>query len=89
MSEEKFVVSMKVEQLHYITPGSTQESCAGCGSLVSVAPSSHRFIDEHPGIQILCVECALSRAEASNEQIEVIPLSSKQETEIQDYFKRN
>jgi hypothetical protein len=89
MSEQEFVVSMKVKDLIYRTPGSILAKCADCDADVSLAPSSQKFIAEHPDIQILCAQCAVMRANQTDEKIEVIPLNSKQETEIRDFFRRN
>lgn len=65
MTEEPiFVVGSRVEQLRELpTPGSTAVPCADCGEATWIGPASQRFLREHPGAVVLCVEpCAIERA---------------------------
>ena len=62
-----------------IAAGSTQSECAQCHAAIWVAPSSSRLIVLHPDILLLCVVCAMAKAENEPDiELGIIPDSMQE-----------
>lgn len=64
----------------HLVEGSTKEVCSVCQSEVWISPATKQTKEERQGI-ILCIPCAVKKAEASKE-VNTIEISEGQKAEI-------
>ena len=83
MAMVSFLVGIPVTYRGYVVPGSLPVSCAHCGQVVLVAPSSFIILHDNPGTQVLCPGCGLQ--EYRQHPGEIIPISPAQQDEIEEY----
>ncbi|KKL78846.1 hypothetical protein LCGC14_2020730, partial [marine sediment metagenome] len=69
----------------YVVPGSLPDKCSKCGGLAWVSPSSLLILHDNPGIEILCMPCALAKMEKDPE-FEIQGVTPAQTEEILEYL---
>ena len=87
MPERKTLLCQPVSFRGYVVPGSVPDKCSKCGQGVWVSPSSLLIMHDNPGIEILCVPCALAKMEKDPE-FEIEGITPAQAGEIQEYFRK-
>ncbi len=63
MPEKKYLMCWPVSLEGYVPPGYLQDKCSKCGQAVWVSPSSWLILHDNPGMEILCIPCALEQME--------------------------
>ncbi len=84
MPERKALMCQLVSFRGYVVPGSLPEKCSKCGGPVWVSPSSLLILHDNPGIEILCMPCALVKMEKDKE-FEIEGITPAQADEIREY----
>ena len=60
------VISMRVADTDRCVPGSTRETCLDCREPVWLAPPTAGVLRANPGAPLVCTQCGVKRADASN-----------------------
>ena len=85
MPERKTLISMPVSLEGYAPPGSLQDKCSKCGQPVWVSPSSWLIMHDNPGMEILCMPCALAQMK-QDKHLEIEGITPAQAEEILEYL---
>jgi len=85
MPERKTLICVPASFEGYVTPGSLPDKCAKCEQPVWVSPSSLLILHDNPGIEILCMPCALAKMEKDPE-FEIQGVTPAQTEEILEYL---
>ncbi len=78
-----WIISCRVASASYIVPGSLTASCAKCGELVLVSPSTLEIRQGSHDSQFVCMECGFAMMEKDGS--EVMELTPAQVREIEEY----
>ncbi len=85
MPERKTLMCQLVSFRGYVVPGSLPDKCSKCGQPVWVSPSSLLIMHDNPGIENLCIPCALAQMKKDKE-FEIEGITPAQAGEIREYF---
>ena len=85
MPERKTLVCVPASYEGYLPPGGLQHKCSKCGRPVWVAPSSWLIMHDNPGMEILCVPCAIAQMKKDRE-FEIEGITPAQAEEIREYM---
>ena len=85
--EAKTLISVPVSHGGYVTPGSLQDKCSKCGQVVWVSPSSWLIMHDNPGMEILCMPCALVKMK-EDKQFEIEAITPAQAEEVEEYHRK-
>jgi len=87
MPERKTLVCQPVSFRGYVVPGCLPDKCSKCGELVWVSPSSLLILHDNPGMEILCVPCALAKMK-KDKDFEIERITPAQAEEVDEYFRK-
>jgi len=85
MPERKTLMCQPVSSRGYVVPGSLPGKCSKCSRAVWVSPSSLLILHDNPGIEILCMPCALAKIE-KDKHPEIADITPAQADELQEYL---
>ena len=86
MPESKTLVCMPASFKGYVVPGGLPDKCSKCRQPVWVSPSSLLIKQDNPGIEVLCIPCALDQMK-KDEHPKIEGLTPAQTGEIREYLR--
>lgn len=85
--EKTILITMRVSHGgRYVVPGSLPHKCSACGEPTWIAPSSWLIMQDKPGSEIMCEECAMPHM--VTHPGEISELTPAQRDEIEEYRRR-
>jgi len=86
MPESKTLVCMPASFKGYVVPGGLPDKCSKCRQPVWVSPSSLLVMHDNPGVEVLCIPCALAQIKKDKE-FEIEGITPAQAEEINEYLR--
>ena len=86
-NETKVLICMPTSFKGYVVPGSLPDKCSKCGQPVWVAPSSWLIRQDNPGMEVLCMPCALRQMKKAKHP-EIENITPAQAEEIEEYLRK-
>jgi len=87
MPEGKTLMCMPASFKGYVVPGGLPDKCSRCRQPVWVSPSSLLIMHDNPGIEVLCMPCAVAQMKKDGE-VEIGAITPAQAEEIEEYLKQ-